>query len=142
MPRQSLSLPPQRLVLSGVERAQNEFVKALGPYFARAKFDDQGPAFLARSFNIWFSRWPLKLSDFEDAEFMWHRRQSIEKVSHTVYILTIHPRLSTISVRIFPAVYGGLVLLKRSRSIPGSDTWTSARLDMWFVPIYALSFLC
>ena len=80
MPRQSLSHRPQRLVLSGVERVQNEFIKALGPYFARAKFEDHGPEFLARTFNIWFSRWPLKLSDFEDADFMQHRRQSIEKV--------------------------------------------------------------
>jgi hypothetical protein len=135
MPRQSLSLRPQHLVLSGEERVQNEFIKALGPYFARATFEDQGREFLARTFNIWFSRWPLKLSDFEDTDFMRHRRQSIEKVGHNVYILTIHPRLSTIFIRIFPAVYGGLVLPKRSRSIPGSDTWPSARPDMEFVPI-------
>ena len=79
MPR-SLSVRPQRLVLSGDERVQNEFIKALGPYFACAKFDDHGPEFLARTFNVWFARWPLKLADFEDADFMQHRRLSIEKV--------------------------------------------------------------
>ncbi len=86
MPRQSLSLRPQRLVsLSGVERVQNEFIKALGPYFARAKFEEHGPEFLTRTFNIWFARWPLKLGDFEDADFMQHHRETIEKVSIHLY---------------------------------------------------------
>jgi len=80
MPCQTLSLRPQRLVLSGEERTQNEFIKALGPYFARAKIEGYGPKFLAHMFNIWFARWPLKLSDYEDADFMQHRRQTIEKV--------------------------------------------------------------
>jgi len=81
MPRQSLSARPQRLLLSGQEKDQNEFIKALGPYFACAKFEEKGPEFLQRAFNIWFARWPLYLRDFEDADFMQHRRQSIEKVS-------------------------------------------------------------
>lgn len=80
MPRQSHPVRRQRLVLSGEKRVQNEFVKTLGPYFARAKFEDQGAEFLSRVFNIWFVRWPLKLCDFEDADFMLHRRQTIEKV--------------------------------------------------------------
>jgi len=80
MPRQSLSVRPQRLLLSGEERVQNEFIKALGPYFARAKFENRDQDFLARTFNIWFVRWPLKLRDFEDADFMQRSHQSIEKV--------------------------------------------------------------
>jgi len=49
MPRQSLSVRPQRLLLSGEERVQNEFIKALGPYFARAKFENRDQDFLART---------------------------------------------------------------------------------------------
>lgn len=125
MPRQPLSLRPQRLVLSGKERDQNEFISA--------KFDGQGQEFLAHAFNIWFARWPLKLSDFEDEDFMRHRRQSIEKVSN---VMIICPDFSECSVRVFPTVYGGLVSLKCNRSILGSDTWPSARLDMEFPQEY------
>jgi len=121
MPRQSFSLRPQRLVLSGEERVQNEFIKGLGPYFAGAKIEGHAPEFLAHTFNIWFTRWPLKLSDFEDTDFMQHRRQSIEKVGlylvHSTWLEQIN-----IFVRIFPTVYGGLVSPKRNRSILGGDT--------------------
>ena len=88
MPRQSISARPQRMLLSGEERVQNDFINNLGPYFARAKFDDHGPEFLARTFNVWFTRWPLKLADFEDADFMQHRRQSIEKVRLSFALFT------------------------------------------------------
>jgi len=88
MPRQSLFLRPQRLLLSGEERVQNEFIKTLGPYFARANYEGKNHEFLTQVFNIWFARWPLKLSDFEDADFLQHRRQNIEKVSiHLVCLL-------------------------------------------------------
>ena len=70
----------QRLILSGDMLVQNEFIKTLGPYYARAKFENCGPEFLARTFNVWFARWPLKLGDYEDEGFMLHHRQSIEKV--------------------------------------------------------------
>ena len=76
MPRHSIFARPQCL-----EKDQNEFIKALGPYFALAKFEKKGDEFLQRAFNVWFARWPLYLRDFEDADFMLHRRQSIEKVS-------------------------------------------------------------
>jgi hypothetical protein len=68
------------MLLSDEERIQNDLINSLGPYFACAKFDDHGPEFLACTFNVWFTRWPLKLADFEDADLMQHHRQSIEKV--------------------------------------------------------------
>ena len=80
MPRQSISARPQRLLLSGDEKIQHEFIKKSGPYFASAKYENQGPLFLQRVLNVWFSHWPLHLQDFEDADFMRQRRQSIEKV--------------------------------------------------------------
>ncbi len=95
MPRQSLSVRPKRLLLSGEERVQNEFIKALGPYFARAKFENREQDFLAHTFNVWFARWPLKLRDFEDADFMQRRRQSIEKVR--VFLCTLILSLALLS---------------------------------------------
>jgi hypothetical protein len=110
MPRQLLSARPQRQHLSDEEHVQNEFIKALGPYFACAKFDDHGPEFLARTFNVWFARWPLKLADFEDADFMQHRRQCIESVC--LYFVLSLGIGHILSVRIFLAVYGGHVSLE------------------------------
>jgi hypothetical protein len=91
MPRLLTSARPQRLQLSGEEKVQHEFIKALGPYYARAKFENQGPQCLQRFFNIWFARWPLYLQDFEDEDFMRHRCLSIEKVGplslYTIYLI-------------------------------------------------------
>ena len=95
MPHQSLSVRPKCLQLSGEEHIQNEFIKALGPYFARAKFDNREQDFLAHTFNIWFVRWPLKLRDFKDADFMQRRRQSIEKVR--IFLCTLTPSLALLS---------------------------------------------
>jgi len=127
--RQSVSaIRSQRsgLVLSGDTHAQNELIKVLGPYFARAKFEDCGSEFLARFFNIWFTRWPLKVSDFEDEDFLLHHRQSVEKVG--IYPVPVPVRIHQ-SIRSLATAYGGLVSPKSNRSTHGDATWLSARPD-------------
>jgi hypothetical protein len=133
MPQQltSISTRPHRPLLSGEERAQHEFIRKLGPYFSRAKFENQGPQFLQRAFNVWFARWPLYLRDFEDAGFMHHRRQSIEKVSISCTHDIIHGFLL---FRILLVVYGGRVSAQPSQNTHGKGICRSVRPDMELLP--------
>jgi hypothetical protein len=76
--------------MSETEKDQKQFIKTLGPYYALAKGSRLGSNFLKRTFNIWFTRWPLHLRDYEDADFMRHHRESIEKVSLSLNEFTFH----------------------------------------------------
>ncbi|KAG5651244.1 hypothetical protein H0H81_009340 [Sphagnurus paluster] len=57
---------------------QKAFIAALGPYRNLVLRKDR-QEFEDRLENYWFIRWPLKLQDFEDADFLYHRMGQIKE---------------------------------------------------------------
>lgn len=81
----SSKMPTTGLVsVSGFNRtdkdAQKEFINLLGPYLRLASKENNEDQFFERAETLWFVRWPLKRSEYEDIEAMQDYKKSTKKV--------------------------------------------------------------
>jgi len=62
------------------ETSQKEFMQNLAPFLRLARAQGKETLFLERMFNLWFVRWPIKVTDCKNRDLLAFTRSSIEKV--------------------------------------------------------------
>ena len=60
--------------------AERELINDLGPYFKLAHDHGQEDLFMKRVTTLWFFRWPLRLRDYLDHDFLEHDKKTKIKV--------------------------------------------------------------